>query len=398
MYLNNIVSYVKEYGHLDFTQMAFNEVDALVLCQFIYLKLDDLVPHYEDKNEKPPIKLCHMVQVMDEERVFIDQRYEKDNRELLEVLLESLRFRGMGLHYHSNIVSILAETQFSAITIFLENGPNVIVYRGTDESIVGWKEDFNMFFCRPVVGQDLSTLYLKQVTEAVEGDFIVTGHSKGGNFAVYASMNVEESIQKRIQTVYSFDSPGFRPEILESVDFNKIKSKIQKYVPHSCIVGMVLQSKEPYRVVECSSKGFGQHNPYNWQTEGAHFKEKEDVAEGSKIFSETINQWLLGLSDEELYAFVEIWYEVAKAADVRDLLEFGKAPGRTLHRIRIAMRDLDAEKKEMGKNLLLSLLQLGRENSKKTGQKQKNNDRYLNEFLRFRIKKQKIKNKSKINI
>lgn len=363
--MENIISYVKRYKGVDFEEMPFNEVDALVLCQFIYLKLDELIPHFSDRDTKAPLKLCHMAEIMDREKVFVDKRYEKDNTELFEAMAGSFRFGGMQMHYYSNIISVVAETQFSAMTVFLEKGPTVIVYRGTDETLVGWKEDFNMAFCKPVTGQDLSALYLKQVAEVLEGDFMVAGHSKGGNFAVYASMNVEEEIQNRIERVYSFDSPGFRPEILESVDFNKIKPRIHKFVPHSCVVGMVLQSKEPYRVVECASVGFLQHNPYNWYVQDHHFKEKEDVAEGSKIFNETINQWLLNLTDGELHAFVEIWYEVAKAANVKDLLEVSKAPGKTLHNLRVAIRELDHEKRQMGIELLKSLLLLRRENQKK---------------------------------
>ncbi len=363
--MENIITYIKNYGHLDYTQMAFNEVDALVLCQFIYLKLDELVPHYGEKEQKQPINLCRMKQIMDENKVFIDSRYQEDNRKLFEAMLESFRFRGMELNYYSNIVSVTAETQFSAVTVFLENGPTVIVYRGTDETIVGWKEDMNMCFCRPVVGQDLSARYMRQVSEAIEGDFLVAGHSKGGNFAVYASMNVEEEVQNRIRCVYSFDSPGFRPEILDSVDFNKIKSRIRKYVPHSCVVGMVLQSKEPYRVVECSSIGFFQHNPYNWHVEGTHFKEREDVSEGSKIFSETINEWLLGLNDEELHAVVELWYELTKAADIKDLLEISRSPGKSLHRLRQALNEMEGEKKKQWRDIMLNLLRLGRDKTKR---------------------------------
>ena len=360
--LENIITYVENYKDTDFEQMPFHEVDALVLSQFIYLKLDGLVPHHEDRERIEPLKLCHMAALMDEEKVFIDKRYEKDNRALLKAMLGSIRFSGMQMHYYSNIISVVAETQFSAITVFLENGPTVIVFRGTDETLVGWKEDFNMCFSEPVTGQDLSAMYLKQVGELLEGDFMVAGHSKGGNFAVYASMNVEDEIQNRIEGVYSFDGPGFRPEILASVDFDKIRNRIHKFLPHSCVVGMLLQSQEAYKVVECASVGFFQHNPYNWYVEENHFKELEDVADGSKIFNETINQWLMSLNDEELHGFAEIWYEIAKSAHVKDLLGVAAAPGKTIHDLWEAMRNLDGEKKQMAKSLTRSLLQLSREN------------------------------------
>lgn len=360
--MENIITYVERYQDKDFGQMPFNEVDALVLSQFIYMKLDGLVPHHEDRNRVEPLKLCHMAALMDEEKVFIDKRYEKDNRALLTSMLGGIRFSSMQMHYYSNIVSVVAETQFSALTVFLEKGPVVVVFRGTDESLVGWKEDFNMCFSEPVTGQELSARYLEQVGSEIRKKLIITGHSKGGNFAVYSSMNVQEDIQNRIERVYSFDSPGFRPEILASVDFGKIRGKICKFLPHSCVVGMLLQSQEPYRVVECASVGFMQHNPYNWHVEEDHFKELEDVADGSKIFNETINQWLLSLNDEELHGFAEIWYEIAKSAHVKDLLEVSSAPVKAMYDLWEAMRDLDEEKKQMAKRLLGSLLLVSREN------------------------------------
>lgn len=369
--LENIITYVERYQDKDFAAMPFNEVDALVLSQFIYMKLDGLVPHHEDRNLIEPLRLCHMAALMDEKKVFIDQRYEKDNRALLAAMLSSIRFSNMQMHYYSNIVSVIAETQFSAITVFLENGPVVVVFRGTDESLVGWKEDFNMCFSKPVIGQELSARYLEQVGREISGNFIITGHSKGGNFAVYASMNVDEAIQGRISRVYSFDGPGFRPEILASVDFEKIKGRVVKFLPHSCVVGMLLQSQEPYRVVECASVSFMQHNPYNWQIEENHFKEMEDVAEGSKIFNETINQWLLSLNEEELHGFADIWYEIAKTAKIKDLLEVFAEPKKTMHALWEAARKLDGEKKEMAKRLMISLLQLSRENIRNAKRQEK---------------------------
>ncbi|MGN0307943.1 MAG: Mbeg1-like protein [Lachnospiraceae bacterium] len=373
--MDNIISYVEKNQNCSFEQLPFNEVDALVLSQFIYMKLDGLVPHHEDRYRVEPLRLCHMAALMDEEKVFIDKRYEKDNRALLSAMLGSVRYVDMQMHFYSNIVSVAAETQFSAITIFLDNGPTVVVFRGTDESLVGWKEDFNMCFSEPVTGQELSARYLKQVGDELKGSFMIAGHSKGGNFAVYASMNVEEEIQNRIERVYSFDGPGFRPEILASVDFEKIKTRIHKYLPHSCLVGMLLQSQEPYRVVECSSVGFMQHNPYNWHIEDDHFKELEDVADSSKLFNETINQWLLGLDEEELHGFAEIWYEIAKSAHVKDLLEVAEAPGKTMHDLWEATRNLDEEKKQMGKKLITSLLQLSRENRKNAKKQERDSEK-----------------------
>ena len=228
--------------------------------------------------------------------------------------------------------------------------------------MVGWKEDFNMIFKEPVTGQSLSAMYLQQVSEQLEGDFIVTGHSKGGNFAIYASMNVEDKIQDRIDRVYSFDSPGFRPEILESVDFNKIKDRIIKYLPHSSIFGMLLQSKENYQIVECFSIGVLQHNPYNWQISGNEFKKVDKLGRSSVFLNETYNEWLYGLSDEELQAYSEIWYKIMQDANITTMLQFTKEPGKALISLIDAIKETDDKTKEMAKDLAHGLIEVAKEN------------------------------------
>jgi len=358
--LSHIVSYIKRQKENTFKEEPFNEVDALVLSQFVYLKWDGIVPTISEKKEA--VYLSDLAENLDFAHVFSDERYRKDNVELFEAMVESKRYGRMRMNYFSDIVSVLAETQFSAITVFLENGPTVIIYRGTDETMVGWKEDFNMSFKEPVTGQSLSALYLQQVSELIEGDFIVSGHSKGGNFAVYASMNVEEKIQQRIEKVYSFDNPGFRPEILESVDFNRIKDRIHKFLPHSSIFGVLLQSKEDFQVVECFSIGVLQHNPYNWQVSGNEFKKVDKLDRTSVFLNETYNEWLYGLSDEELHAYSEIWYQIMQEANITTMLEFTKEPGKTLTSLIDAIRETDDKTKEMAKELARGLVEVAKEN------------------------------------
>lgn len=376
--MSHIVSYIKRQQEKTFFEEPFNEVDALVLSQFIYLKLDGLVPTNSEKKEA--VYLYEIADAMDYEKVFMDERYRKDNVELFEAMVKSKRFRRMRMNYFSDITSVLAETQFTALTVFLEDGPTVVIYRGTDETMVGWKEDFNMIFKEPVTGQSLSALYLQQVSEQFEGDFIVTGHSKGGNFAVYASMNAGDRVQDRIEKVYSFDSPGFRPEILESVDFNKIKDRIIKYLPHSSIFGVLLQSKENYQIVECFSIGVLQHNPYNWQISGNEFKKVDKLDRSSLFLNETYNEWLYGLSDEELHAYSEIWYQVMQEANITTMLQFTQEPGKALASLIDAIRETDDQTKEMAKELAHGLMEVAKDNIRY----------YAKKYIKLRDKKEEV--------
>lgn len=175
-------------------------------------------------------------------------------------------------------------------------------------------------------------------------------------------MNAREEVQERIETVYSFDGPGFRPEILKSVDFGKIKARVKKYLPQSSLIGMILQSQEEYEVVECASIGLLQHDPYNWRVHGNHFKQMKDVRRGQKLFNETLNDWILSRNDEQMEMFVETLYEIAEAANAKTLIEMAEEPGKSVNGMLDALREIDEETKDKLKEIMKALLEIGAEN------------------------------------
>ena len=145
-----IIDYLKEYAAVSLKDEPMNDVDSLVLCQFSYLKFDGLVP--SATADEKPVSLQQLYEHPDYEKLYGDERYEKENRALFEAMRKCVRFRNMKLNCYINIIGNQAdfETQFSAVTFLLEDGAMYVAYRGTDETIVGWKEDFNMAFLSPV--------------------------------------------------------------------------------------------------------------------------------------------------------------------------------------------------------------------------------------------------------
>ncbi|MBR2403161.1 MAG: DUF2974 domain-containing protein [Lachnospiraceae bacterium] len=317
--MGNIVSYLEEFGDKTFKEMPFQEVDALVLSQFSYLKFDGLVPKLTDNTQG--ISLAQMTEQMDEAVVFADERYEKENRLLFEGLLHSRRFGNMVCNYYSSIINEDVETQFCAMTCLLEGELPVVVFRGTDENLVGWKEDFNMAFKKPVPGQKLSGLYINQVGLRIAEDFYVCGHSKGGNLAVYGSMNAFTDIQNRIKRIYSFDGPGFRPEIFSSERYDRVAERIEKYIPRYALVGMIMESHEDYIVVDSSYIGLLQHDPYSWKVEAASFVVKKEVKKSQQFMNEALNEWILKLDDEQLELFVETLFLILEGCEAKNLIE-----------------------------------------------------------------------------
>ena len=367
--MGNIISYLEEYDKHSFKNMAFNEVDALVLSQFSYLKLDDLIPKIVD--DESPVSFLTLAGHMDERIVFSDERYEKDNRLLFEHMLKSRRFSNMSFNYYTNLINEQVETQFCAMVCFLEDSIPIIIFRGTDENFVGWREDFNMAFKKPVTGQYLAKMYLAKVGEHIASDFMIGGHSKGGNLAVYSSMNTESDIRKRIRSIYSFDGPGFRPEILKSDDYDSISDRIHKYIPGSSVVGMLLEEHENYRVVESSSFGLLQHNPYTWKVNGHSFIERDSLDKSSLFMNKALNEWLLTLDEEQLEVFGETLFYILEGCEMKNMIEVSRDWKKGINNMIHASKAVDEETRDKINQILRILGEIIRENAKEDFDKKK---------------------------
>ena len=318
--MKNITDYIKKQGALSFEALPFNEVDSLILSQLSYLKYDGLIPAFGE--DRPGIPLREIPEAEGYDGLFADKRYARMNRALFAAAAASTRFGGMKLNNYVSILEEGWELQFSAMTFSPENSPLYIAYRGTDETLVGWKEDFNMALFLPIPAQKKALQYLNGIASITHGKFVIGGHSKGGNLAVYAAATCAKRTADRILTVYNHDGPGFpRGTLMETPGFLAIRDKIKKYIPHSSVVGMLMESHEPYEVVECRSFGILQHDPFNWIVNGTAFKRVEDVYAHVSLQNDAINEWIDGMSDTERRVFVDTLYDVMTASGAQTLLD-----------------------------------------------------------------------------
>lgn len=345
--VGNIIEYVHSYGYFGFDVLPFGAVDALVLAQFVYLNIEEVIPVFKQGEGMDPVTVT--LQALKEhpqrERLFSDPRYEANNRALFFEMCESKRFGTMKCLYCVSRYAVEEETQFMALTCELEDGSRKIIYRGTDGTIIGWKEDFNMAFQYPIPGQKASLAYLEQVIQTFDGTFDLIGHSKGGNLAVYAAMHLDTSVQQRIGTIYNLDGPGFRTEVYQMGDFEAIAAKIQKIIPYSSIVGMLLENHGVYRVVASKNIGFLQHDPYSWLIDRIDFQYMEQMNQKQRMMDENLNAWVMALTKEEVEQFVNALYQIVAASEATDLISFTKNWSRSLSGMAGAIQNLDEETK-----------------------------------------------------
>ncbi len=354
--MGTIIDYLREYGDCPFTDMPLNDVDSLVLCQLSYLKFDGLVPDLREGGTM--VTLEEVAGHRDVDGLFSDVRYEKENRALFEGMMSGRRFRTLRLGSYINVIEREWETQFSAVTLRLEDGLHYIAFRGTDETIVGWKEDFNMAFLSPVPGQAYSVKYLNEVASRFEGPFCVGGHSKGGNLAVYSAMNCDPPVQGRIRKAYSMDGPGFRPEVLEESHYDRVADRVVKILPHSSLVGMLFERDIRYEVVESKNFGLAQHDPYSWLVEGRHFIKVQDIYEGRKRMDDTLNEWILSLDEKQLRTFVDTLFQVIYGSQAEDLITFTADWKKSVNGVISALREVDDETAEILRQTVKSLFEI----------------------------------------
>ncbi|MBR4719905.1 MAG: DUF2974 domain-containing protein [Lachnospiraceae bacterium] len=319
--MGNITDYIIEYGNKTLDELPFNEVDSLVLSQFSYLKFDKLL-----ETAGHSLTVGELKDNPEYEKLYADARFEGVNRGLYEAMAASRRFSGIRLHEYVNIVDPKWEIQFSAVTCVFENGFVYVAYRGTDETLTGWKEDFNMAFITPVPAQTKAVQYLNTIAGSIRGDITVGGHSKGGNLAVYAAMKCLPDVRDRISLVYSHDGPGFAEGVLDGDDFKMIKDRIRKSVPRSSVVGMVLQTQENYEVIKCRSFGLLQHDPFNWIIDGTEFKKADNIHRYTYVKDASVNRWVSNMDHKKRQEFVELLFEIINGSGASDLNDFASNP------------------------------------------------------------------------
>ena len=353
-----VIEYLQNYGDISFREKPINDVDSLALCQLSYLKFDGMVS--DVRRNGPSVTLSEIAARPDVDKLFGDVRFEKENRALFEALLSGRRFRNMRLNCYINLVEKEWETQFSAITFILDDGTLFLAFRGTDETIVGWKEDFNMAFLDPVPGQEYSVKYVNMVTGWLHQPFYIGGHSKGGNFAVYSAMKCAPFVQKRIRKVYSLDGPGFRPEVLKKCNYQAIEDKVVKILPHSSMIGMIFERDIRYRVVESNSHGLLQHDPFSWLVEDDHFVDVGDIYESQKVMNEALNEWILSLDEEQERTFVDTLYQVISASQTDDLISFTADWKKSMNAVVTALKEVDEQTAQMLKEIIRSLFEIAK--------------------------------------
>ena len=306
-----VFDYIKKYN-VSFIEKEFNEVDNIIFSRFVYVIFDEVLANKEKLSLKDLYK-----KYKDINPYFHDKKTLK----LFEEMSFSNRYKDLFVGNYLSITSNELEKQFAAITIYLPDDSIYISFRGTDSSLVGIKEDFNMSYMSHVPSQIDSVKYLEDVAKNNNYKIRVGGHSKGGNMAMYASIFCKEEYKPRIIEIYNNDGPGFFSEIINTQKYQEIVDKTFSYIPQTSIIGMLLYHKEKVNIVKSNKTFITQHDLLTWEIKDDKLVTLEENDKKSKYIDNIMSEFIL-LPKEERQEFFEIMYQLITingATTVRDL-------------------------------------------------------------------------------
>lgn len=345
--MGNVMDYLKWRGDVTLEESEFNLVDNLLFCILVYADLKGIVPALSQEGSIRILDAAGAYRTMGR-REANPLSSKRNGERVLYAMALSPRFSDVRLSDFQEVLDEKEGIQFAAMTLHLPDGSHYVAFRGTDDFILGWREDFAISF-REVGAQKMAYEYLNQVTER-GGTYRVGGHSKGGNLAVYGSMHCRN--KSAILDVYANDGPGICPELTWKEGYEEIRDRITAIVPEFSIVGMLFQDREPDYVVKSSAHGIMQHDPCTWQVSGAGFERAEKLNEVSRTYNRLFDEWIEDVSMEQRELFTRDFFDAIESGGARLVTELAEGGLKGFEGILFSMGKSDQRTQRLFGNLL----------------------------------------------
>ncbi len=322
-----VFDYLRWRGDLSFEASPLCEIDALIFCEISYIFFDSIVPTTLGEGT---VTLAQAAEIFfernaDKEIIKLGEIVPDKIVDLFRIAATAKRFANIEIGAFVNIVDDKTVEQFSALSFFHEKDSVFIAYRGTDDSIAGWREDFRMAFLTPVPAQRRAEAYLSEIASGYDGKIVLGGHSKGGNLALWAGLNAPDEICSRINKIYNFDGPGFLDNVWESAGYERIADRISTVIPTGSIVGLLLKYDEKYRVTRSEAKKYIiQHDALTWNVLGCEFEHDTDVAPEVKRTHDIVGRWIYSMEPEERERFVEGFFDILTSTNAKTLTDLAE--------------------------------------------------------------------------
>jgi hypothetical protein len=369
----DIFDYISWRGDLGFDQEPFNPVDNIVFSQLSYLPMEGIVPGPNDNETITVEELAakHAVIQHDNPSGLSNDIAVNDAISVINAIGSAPRYKDCRLFGFTNNIDLDQEKQFAAYCVIIGrkhlSKKMLVVYRGTDMTLVGWKESFNMSFIASVPSQKEAVSYLEKISRRYFYPLIIAGHSKGGNLAIYASAFCSELIRKRITAIYSNDAPGFHKEVIKSRGYRAICSRIQSFIPQSSLVGMLFEHGETPMVVKSDANGPMQHSLCSWEVTYNNMVDGGGLTPQSRFINNTISEWINRIDEGQRQQFIQAIYKILVSCDVASVADLTDDWKNTAGGIINALFNMDKPTKKLLGKIIGELFKTARDEFGKRG-------------------------------
>lgn len=317
------MDYLDWRGDLPFSVSPLNEVDLYAISKIGTLNFTEIVSQIAD-----PISIGDAVLAYQkrygEAGNYLGALTSQSIAPMVQRLPETERFKELRLSGYVLQINPQANEQFSALTVTLPGGHSIVTFRGTDDTLLAWKENMLMSVESSVAAQRDAFLYLKWAADAYRGPLTVAGHSKGGNLAVYSSAAVPSSVQDRLDSVYSFDGPGFHASFLTEPAYMRVRDRIRYLLPRHSIVGLLLEQDTNLEIIKSSRSGVAAHDGFTWEVLGTSFVRSDSFSRSAQNFDDVMTGILESMDTDARRAFIDELFgafEEVGAVTLTDLTE-----------------------------------------------------------------------------
>lgn len=364
--MNDVLTYLRDQI-APFDEAPFNAVDSALLAQFCMARGEGIMPQVygdllveeeprkaasgrgplgglhrllgrlrggsaaaeRDREEliqdaKAPLAPVRFSNLMRAERfpTMFSGMHATQMTEQLFWMAASPRYRDLLIYDHAAAFDEERDLQFAATTYVRPGHFAYVGFRGTDTTLTGWREDFNMAYRAPVAAQALAARYLAAVAAdpRLPAVLILGGHSKGGNLAEYAALTAAPEVQARIAHLYNHDGPGFKNGLFSAADYRSLAGRMTKQVPADSMVGVLMESWMPVEVVQAAGRGFEQHSVFRWEVARGcdGFRTLDALPERTIRRTEALDRWLASLDASEREVTVDALFAAIRAAGITD--------------------------------------------------------------------------------
>lgn len=364
----NVLDYLaSEFS--SFKEKPFNTVDSAILSQICMVHAEKVIPALPERKGLSSwgSRLRNIVDPATRPVHFIDllraEYYETMFTGLVPGLIKenllavaaSPRFREMVVSDYVSLFDEKRNTQFAAMTFSYGREFSYIAFRGTDTSLAGWHENFDMAHEQAVPAQQQALAYLEAVAKRARGRLVVGGHSKGGNLALYAALHAKPAVKSKIDLVYSHDGPGFKADSVSRDLWDSLDGRIHRTVPQDSVVGLLMDNPAPLRVVESTAKGIDQHSVFTWEVGEGDFVYRDELSDSAKFTRDVLHEWLALFSDDEAEEVVDALFAAIAVSGAKDASDIFLAGPKMVPLIMAAAKNVDANSRAVLTSALGSL-------------------------------------------